>query len=90
MKNKDVRKLRKRIKRLETKLDFMLAQEKRLVDLVVRLTTEHVSRELERRERQLVDSVVRHTTEELKRDRPDPGRLAEEIARRLKPRESTS
>ena len=90
MKNKDVRKLRKRMKRLEAKLDHMLAQEKRLVDLVVRLTTEHVSRELERRDRELVERIVRGTGDELGRRRPDPGRLAEEIARRLKPRESGS
>lgn len=78
------------MKRLEGKLDRMMAQEKRLVDLVVRLTTEHVSKELERRERDLVDRIVRQTVDELRRDRPDPGRLAEEIARRLRPRDATS
>lgn len=87
MKDKDVRKLRKRMKRLEAKLDHMMAQEKRIVDLVVRLTTEHVHKELERRDRELVDRIVRQTTEELRRDRIDAGRLAEELARRLASRD---
>lgn len=90
MKDKDVRKLRKRMKRLEAKLDHMLAQEKRLVDLVVRLTTEHVAKELDRRDHELVDRIVRQGAEASRRDRPDPGRLAEEIARRLRPRDASS
>ena len=89
MKAKDVRKLRKRMKRLETKLDHMLAQEKRLVDLVVRLTTENIGKELERRDRDLVDRIAGQISEDLRRERPDPGRLAEEIARRLRPRDVT-
>jgi len=90
--------LQRQIDRLRARLDALesrpVFEEKRVVDLIVRLTTEHVEERVERQlrelagripeEKRVVDLVVRLTAEEVERRLARPLReLSERDDRRL-------
>lgn len=91
MKKKQVRKILRRLDALQARIDHLAAQEKRLIDRVVGLTTEHVGRLLREdipSEKQIVDAVGRALRADLQamlaRERLDVEALAAELARRLR------